>query len=65
VAIDSPFQDVMKVHREIGEAIFGPSSPVGVPFEIKEPPVPEVVRKALGMDAGEPAKTGFTGEVVE
>lgn len=50
VVIDSPLRELMKVHREIGKAIFGPSSPVGVPFEIKEPPVPEVIQKALGPE---------------
>ena len=38
---------LMKIHREIGAAIFGPSSPVGVPFEIGEPAIPEVVKEAL------------------
>lgn len=53
VAVDSPMQGLMKVHREIGEAIFGPSSPVGVPFEIGEPAIPEIVREALGIKADE------------
>jgi|GEM_PF-2561258 len=56
VTLDGPPQDVMKVHREIGEAIFGPSSPVGVPFEIGEPAIPEMVKEALDIKADETGK---------
>ena len=42
-----PIKELMKVHREIGERIFGKPSPIGVPFEIGEPGTPEIVKKAL------------------
>lgn len=48
VTIDGPPQDVMKLHREIGHAIFGPPSPLGLSMEISEnPPIPEIVKEAL------------------
>ncbi len=47
VTIEEKQQDLIKVHREIGERIFGKPSPIGVPFEIRKPGTPEIVREVL------------------
>jgi len=47
VELSGKFKDVMKAHREIGETIFGNPTPLGVPFKIGEPAIPDVVKKAL------------------
>jgi len=48
VTIEGPPQDLMKVHREIGNTIFGKPSPLGLPWAIsEEPPVPEIVKEAM------------------
>jgi hypothetical protein len=49
VELNGKFTDVIKVHREIGKTIFDKPSPLGVPFKIGEPAIPEVVKKALGL----------------
>jgi len=47
VELNGKFNGVLKVHREIGETIFGNPTPLGVPFKIGEPAIPDVVKKAL------------------
>ncbi|MEN8155761.1 MAG: hypothetical protein ABFS10_02330 [Bacteroidota bacterium] len=48
ITLDGPPQDVLQLHREIGKAIFGPPSPLGLPMVIpEEPPIPEIVNEVL------------------
>jgi hypothetical protein len=50
VTIDGPPQEVMDVHRDIGNTIFGKPSPLGLPWAISEdPPVPEIVKEAMEL----------------
>lgn len=53
VTLEGEPKAVMQMHREVGSAIFGKPSPVGVPWEVREPPLPEMVRKALDPELGE------------
>lgn len=53
VTLEGEPKDVMKMRREVGETIFGTPSPVGVPWEVREPPLPEIVEKALKSQLGE------------
>ena len=53
VSIDGPPQEVMDVHRDIGNTIFGKPSPLGLPIVIsKDPPVPEIVNEAMKSNTG-------------
>ena len=40
VTLNGPRSELLETHREIGHAILGKSSPVGVPFKVVSPPLP-------------------------